>query len=52
MPSHKRHVLAKIRHEIGLTQKELARILGVALISVQRIEQLSLALSEELAVRI
>jgi transcriptional regulator with XRE-family HTH domain len=45
----KRHVLASVRRTCGLTQKQLAQLLGVSAISVQRIEQGSLKLSEELA---
>jgi transcriptional regulator with XRE-family HTH domain len=47
-----RHVLAQVRQQTELTQAQLAKLLGVALITVQRIEQGSLALSEELALRI
>jgi transcriptional regulator with XRE-family HTH domain len=48
----KRHVLADIRIECGLTQPELAKILGCAAVTVQRIEQGKLGLSEELAQKI
>src|SRR5262245_59957576 len=44
-----KHALAVVRKACGLTQKELAGLLGVSAITVQRIEQGSLALSEELA---
>jgi len=45
----KRHVLSLVRLNAGLTQKELAKLLGVAAISIQRIEQGTLPLSEDLA---
>jgi transcriptional regulator with XRE-family HTH domain len=48
----KRHVLADIRIECGLSQPELAKILGCAAITVQKIEQGKLGLSEELAQKI
>jgi transcriptional regulator with XRE-family HTH domain len=47
----KRHVLAEVRIKADLSQAELAKILGVATISVQKIEQGHLSLSEELAVK-
>ncbi len=47
----KRHVLADIRIKCGLSQPGLAKILGVAHVTVQRIEQGRLALSEDLARR-
>jgi transcriptional regulator with XRE-family HTH domain len=47
--SVKRHVLARIRLACGLTQKELAKLLEVSTGAIQRIEQGTLALSEELA---
>src|SRR5258707_8788743 len=47
----KRHVLADIRIKCGLSQPGLAKILRVAHVTVQRIEQGRLALSEELAGR-
>jgi transcriptional regulator with XRE-family HTH domain len=47
--SARRHVLADIRLSAGLSQAQLAKILGVAAVSVQKIEQGHLALSEELA---
>jgi transcriptional regulator with XRE-family HTH domain len=47
----KRHVLADIRMQCGLTQRKLAKILDVALITIQRIEQGTLGLSEELAAK-
>ena len=46
-----RHLLAKIRLECGLSQKELAKLLGVAPITIQKIEQGILQLSEDLAQR-
>src|SRR5271165_3293074 len=49
--SARRHVLADIRLEAGLSQAQLAKILGVAAVSVQKIEQGHLALSEELAAK-
>jgi transcriptional regulator with XRE-family HTH domain len=45
----RRHVLARVRIEAGLSQKELAKLLGVAGITIQKIEQGRLALSLELA---
>jgi transcriptional regulator with XRE-family HTH domain len=45
----KRHVIAEIRIKAELTQAELAKILGVAAVSIQRIEQGRLGLSKELA---
>jgi transcriptional regulator with XRE-family HTH domain len=50
-PPAKRHVLAEIRIQCGLTQPELAKILGCASITVQKIEQGNLSLSEDLARR-
>jgi transcriptional regulator with XRE-family HTH domain len=47
----KRHVLADIRIKCGLSQPGLAKILAVAHVTVQRIEQGRLALSEDLARR-
>jgi transcriptional regulator with XRE-family HTH domain len=47
----RRHVVADIRIEVGLSQAGLAELLGVAAISIQRIEQGTLALSEELALK-
>jgi transcriptional regulator with XRE-family HTH domain len=44
-----RHVLGQIRLECGLSQKQLAEILGVAPITIQKIEQGILQLSEDLA---
>lgn len=48
----RRHVLARVRIEAGLSQKELAKLLGVAGITVQKIEQGKLKLSEELAQKV
>jgi transcriptional regulator with XRE-family HTH domain len=48
----KRHVLARVRTACGLTQNDLAKLLEISAISVQRIEQGTLKLSEELANRI
>ena len=47
----KRHVLADIRIRCGLSQPGLAKIFGVAHVTVQRIEQGRLSLSEDLARR-
>jgi transcriptional regulator with XRE-family HTH domain len=47
----KRHVIADIRIKCGLPQPGLAKILGVAAVTVQRIEQGTLELSEDLARR-
>jgi len=47
----RRHVIADVRLETGLSQAELAKILGVAAISIQKIEQGSLKLSEDLAIK-
>jgi transcriptional regulator with XRE-family HTH domain len=48
----KRHVLANARIEIGLSQGDLADLLGYSTATVQRIEQGTLALSEELALKV
>jgi transcriptional regulator with XRE-family HTH domain len=48
----KRHVLANARIEIGLSQVALADLLGCSTATVQRIEQGTLALSEELALKV
>ena len=48
----KRHVLANARIEIGLSQVELADLLNCSTATVQRIEQGTLALSEELALKV
>jgi transcriptional regulator with XRE-family HTH domain len=47
----RRHVIAEIRLETGLSQAQLAEILDCAAVTVQRIEQGSLALSAELAAK-
>jgi transcriptional regulator with XRE-family HTH domain len=47
----KRHVLASVRLTIGLLQSELAAILGYSSVTVQRIEQGTLSMSETLAVK-
>jgi transcriptional regulator with XRE-family HTH domain len=47
----KRHVLAQIRLAIGLTQVDFANVFGCAGVTVQRIEQGVLGLSEELAAK-
>jgi transcriptional regulator with XRE-family HTH domain len=47
-----RHVLGQVRLEAGLSQSELAKILGCAAVTVQKIEQGNLGLSEELATKI
>jgi transcriptional regulator with XRE-family HTH domain len=47
----RRHVIADIRIKCGLPQPGLAKILGVAGVTVQRIEQGTLELSEDLARR-
>ncbi len=44
-----RHVLGKIRLACGLSQKELAKLLGVAPITIQKIDQGVLQLSPDLA---
>ena len=51
-PSPLRHTLAILRTTIGLTQKELADMVGRAARSIQSIELGHLPLSEELALRI
>jgi transcriptional regulator with XRE-family HTH domain len=48
----KRHVLANARIEVGFSQVELADLLGCSTATVQRIEQGTLALSEELALKV
>jgi transcriptional regulator with XRE-family HTH domain len=48
----KRHVLADLRIECGLSQRQMAKLVGVAAISIQRIEQGTLGLSEELAAKV
>ena len=48
----KRHVLANARIEVGLSQVELADLLSCSTATVQRIEQGTLALSEELALKV
>ena len=48
----KRHVLANARIEIELSQGDLANLLGYSTATVQRIEQGTLALSEELALKV
>jgi transcriptional regulator with XRE-family HTH domain len=48
----KRHVLAGARIEIGLSQVALADLIGCSTATVQRIEQGTLALSEELALKV
>jgi transcriptional regulator with XRE-family HTH domain len=47
----KRHVIANVRIEAGFSQMELASVLDCAAVTVQRIEQGTLALSEELAIK-
>jgi transcriptional regulator with XRE-family HTH domain len=47
--SAERHILGTIRTAIELTQADLARVLGVSTILVQRIEQGRINLSERLA---
>jgi transcriptional regulator with XRE-family HTH domain len=47
----RRHVLAQVRILAGLSQKELAKLLGCAGITVQKIEQGKLGLSEDLATK-
>src|SRR5262249_44490509 len=51
-PSPLRHTLAILRTTIGLTQKELADLVGRAPRTIQAIELKHLPLSEELALRI
>jgi transcriptional regulator with XRE-family HTH domain len=46
-----RHVIADVRIKAGLSQAQLSKMLGCAIVTVQRIEQGSLAPSEDLAVR-
>ena len=46
-----RHVLGQVRLQAGLSQSELAKILGCAAVTVQKIEQGNLGLSEELATK-
>jgi transcriptional regulator with XRE-family HTH domain len=46
-----RHVLGQVRLQAGLSQSELAKILGCAAVTVQKIEQGNLGLSEELAAK-
>jgi transcriptional regulator with XRE-family HTH domain len=48
----KRHVLANVRIECGLTQDQLAEILRRAKVSIQKVEQGQMSLSEELAEQI
>ena len=48
----KRHVLANARIEIELSQADLADLLGCSTATVQRIEQGTLGLSEELALKV
>lgn len=48
----RRHVLVQVRKACGLTQEQLAKLLKVSTITIQRIEQGTLALSEELARKI
>lgn len=48
----KRHVLAEVRIQCGLTQPELAKAVGCAPVSIQKIEQGILRLSESLASKI
>ena len=48
----KRHVLANARIELGFSQVQLAGLLGCSTATVQRIEQGTLALSEELALKV
>src|ERR1700730_13890862 len=50
-PSAKKHVIADIRLKCGLTQPQLAKLLGVAGISLQRVEQGTLRMSEEMAAK-
>jgi transcriptional regulator with XRE-family HTH domain len=50
--SARRHVLADVRLKIGLTQFALAKVLGCHLMTVQKIEQGILPLSEEMAGRV
>lgn len=50
-PPAKRHVIADVRLKAGLSQAALAKILGCAAVTVQRIEQGKLGLSEGLAAK-
>jgi transcriptional regulator with XRE-family HTH domain len=47
-----RHVLGQVRLQAGLSQSDLAKILGCAAVTVQKIEQGNLGLSEELAAKV
>jgi transcriptional regulator with XRE-family HTH domain len=51
-PSPLRHPLAVLRQIVGITQKELANLVGKSAATVQAIELGKLALSEELAAKI
>jgi transcriptional regulator with XRE-family HTH domain len=46
-----RHVIANVRMKTGLSQSQLSKILGCSIVTVQRIEQGTLALSEDLAAK-
>jgi len=50
-PPARKHVLVRIREELGLQQKELAAYVGVSTSTIKRVELLSLALSRPLARR-
>jgi transcriptional regulator with XRE-family HTH domain len=50
-PPVRKHVLVRIREELGLQQKELANLLGVSTSTIKRVELLSLKLSRHLARR-
>jgi transcriptional regulator with XRE-family HTH domain len=47
-----RHVLGQVRLQAGLSQSKLAKLLGCAAVTVQRIEQGNLGLSEDLAAKV
>ena len=51
-PSPLRHPLAVLRQIVGITQKELANLVGKSAATIQAIELGKLALSEELALKI
>jgi transcriptional regulator with XRE-family HTH domain len=50
-PPARKHVLVRIREELGLQQKELAEYVGVSTSTIKRVELLSLELSRPLARR-
>jgi transcriptional regulator with XRE-family HTH domain len=50
-PYARKHVLVRIREELGLQQQELAALVGVSTSTIKRVELLSLKLSRRLARR-